>query len=88
MMFWFVLSLKSLIAASVRAPPGFSYPQQRLRNSTPDAQGIALYVWEGFCSFWQSKLECSCHEPCVLRICIIIYNFNVSAFCHNPRHDG
>ena len=41
--------------------PGFGCPQQRLRNSTPGAQGMVLYVWEGFCSFRQPKSECSCH---------------------------
>ena len=43
--------------------PGFGCPHQRLRNSTPGAQGMALYVTEGFRSFRQSKLECSHHEP-------------------------
>ena len=28
--------------------PGFGCPQQRLRNSTPGAQGMALYVRDGF----------------------------------------
>ena len=55
--------------------PGFSYPQQRLRNSTPGAEGMDFYVREGFCSFWPSKLECSCHESCVFRICSRINNF-------------
>ena len=31
--------------------PGFGCPQQRLRNSTPGAQGLALFVREGFRSF-------------------------------------
>ena len=39
--------------------PGFGCPQQRLRNSTPGAQGMSLYVREGFRSFRQSKLEYS-----------------------------
>ena len=39
--------------------PGFGSFQQRLRNSTPGAQEISLYVREVFHSFWQSKLECS-----------------------------
>ena len=37
--------------------PGFGCSQQRLRKSTPDVQGMALYVREGFRSFRQSKLE-------------------------------
>ena len=31
--------------------PGFGCPQQRLKNSTPGAQGMASYVREGFRSF-------------------------------------
>ena len=34
----------------------FGCPQQRLRNSTPGAQGVALYVREGFRAFRQTKL--------------------------------
>ena len=45
--------------------PGFGRPQQWLRNSKPGAPDMALYVTEGFCSFRQTKLECSCHESCV-----------------------
>ena len=47
--------------------PGIGCPQ-RLWNSTPGAQSMALYVREGFHSFCQSKLklECSWHESCVL----------------------
>ena len=41
--------------------PGFGYPQPRLQNSTPGAQGMALYIRDGFISFRQSKLECPCH---------------------------
>ena len=48
---------------------GFASPQQRLRDSTPGAQGMAPYVREGFHSFQQSQLECSCHESRVFRIC-------------------
>ena len=32
--------------------PGFGCPQQRLRNSTPGAQDMVLFVREGFHSFW------------------------------------
>ena len=39
---------------------GFGIRQQRPTNSTPGAEGMALYVMEGFHSFRQSKLECSC----------------------------
>ena len=60
--------------------PGFGYPQQRLRNSSPGAQGMALYVTEGLRSFRQSKLECSCHESCEFHICRRINNFYVYAF--------
>ena len=35
--------------------PCFGCPQQSLLNSSPGAQGMALYVREGFRSFWQSK---------------------------------
>ena len=65
---------------------GFGCPQQRLRNSTPSAQGIALYVREGFPSFWQNKLE---YESCVFhKFCSRINNFYVHAFNHNPGHGG
>ena len=37
----------------------FGCPQERLRNSTPGIQGMALYVRERFHSFRQIKLECS-----------------------------
>ena len=57
--------------------PGFGCPQQKLRNSTPGAQGMALYVREGFSSFRHSKLECPCHEFGVFRIRSKINNFHV-----------
>ena len=87
--FWFMLSNVSdrRHLSELRAP-GFGYPQHRPRNSTPGAQGTALYVSEGFCSFRQSKFECSCHESCVFRICSRINNFYVYAFYHNPGHDS
>ena len=85
MMFWFVLTPKSLIAAISQSSVSLS--QQRLSNSTPGAQGMALYVREGFRSFRPRKLECSCHESCVFRICNRIYNFYVYAsYCH-PGHN-
>ena len=49
---------------------------------------MALYVKEGFRSFRQSKLECSCQESCVIRICSRINNFYVYAFYRNQGHDG
>ena len=55
--------------------PGFGYPQQKPRSSTPGAQGTALYVREGFLSSRQSNLECFCHESCFFRICSRINNF-------------
>ena len=67
--------------------PGFGYPQQRLRNSFPGAQGKVLYVREGFRSFRKSKLECSCHESRVFRICSKINNFSVHALYRNPGRD-
>ena len=92
MMFWFVMSPKSLIAAisqsSIVHIPGFGWPLHRLRNSTPGAKGMALYVREGFRSFRQSKLVCSCHESCVFCICSRINNFYVYAFYRNTGHDG
>ena len=69
--------------------PGFGCPQQRLKNTTPGAQGMALfYVREGFRSFRQSKLECSCNESCVFRICSRINNFYVYVVYRNPEQDG
>ena len=88
-MFSFVLSLKSDRRHLSELPiPGFGCPQQRLQNSTPAAQGMALYVREGFCSFRQSKLKCSCHESDVFRICRRINNFYVYAFYCNQGNDG
>ena len=48
MMFWFVLSLKSLIAAILQSsiPLALVAKKQRLRNPTTGAQGMALYVSE------------------------------------------
>ena len=47
MMFCFVLSLKSdCLHLSELCVPGFGCPRQRLWNSTPGAQGMALYVRE------------------------------------------
>ena len=60
--------------------PGFYCPQQRLRYSTPGAQG-RLDVREGL---EQSKLECSCHKSCLFRICRRTNNFYVYALYHNP----
>ena len=60
--------------------PVFGCPQQRLRNSILGAQGMALYVREGFQSFRLIKLECSCHESCVFRICSRIKKNYVHAF--------
>ena len=80
MMFWFVQSLKSRRHLSELLIPGVSCPQQRLLNSTPGAQGIALSVREGFRFFRQNKLKCSCHESCMFRICSRINNFSVYAF--------
>ena len=50
--------------------PGYGCPQQRLRDSRPGVQGMALYVSEEFRSFQQSKLECSCNVSCVFRIAV------------------
>ena len=36
--------------------------------SSPGAQSMAFYVREGFRSFRQRKLVCSCHESCVFRV--------------------
>ena len=44
-------------------------PQQRLQNSSLGTQGMALYIKEGFRSFRQSKLKCSCDESRGFRIC-------------------
>ena len=68
--------------------PGFGCPQQKLRNSTPRVQFMALYAGEGFRFFRQRKLECSCLESCVFCICSRIHNFYVYAFHHNPGQDG
>ena len=53
-----------------------------------DAQGMALYVREGFRAFGQSRFECGCHESCVVRICGKVNNFYVYAFYRIPDHDG
>ena len=55
-MFWFGLSLKSLIAAISPSSVSLALvaPNNRLRNFTPGAQGMALYVREGFRFFRQS----------------------------------
>ena len=79
--------------------PCFCCPQQRFLvprstrsswcpNSTPGAQGMAIYVMEGFRSFRQRKLECSCHASCVFRICSTINNFYVYEVYRNPGHNG
>ena len=68
--------------------PGFGCPQQSLRNSTPGAHVMALYVREGFRAFRPSNFECACHESCVAGICGKVNNFYVSAFYRNPDHDG
>ena len=47
-----------------------------------------LYVRERFCSFRQTKLECSCHESCVFRICSRMDNFYVNALYRNPGHES
>ena len=60
--------------------PGFGCPQQRLRNSSPGENGMALYVREGFCSFQQNKFECSFHKSCVFRSCSRINNFYFMPF--------
>ena len=89
MIFWFVLSLKSLMAAiSLSSIPLALVAPNRGYGTTPGAQGMVLYVSEGFHSFRQSKLECSCHESCVLHICSRINNFYIYAFYHNQGHDG
>ena len=49
---------------------------------------MALYVREVFCYFQQGKLECSCHESFVFRICNRINHFYIYAFDRNPGHDG
>ena len=75
---FFVLSLKSdwdRRHLSELCIPGFGCPQQRLRNSTPGAKGMALYVMEGFPSIRQRKLEWFCHESCVFCICSRINNY-------------
>ena len=61
----------------------FGCPQQRRRN--PSAQGMALYVGEGFRAFWQSQLECSCHESSMFRICSRINSFIFMLFIVTQR---
>ena len=72
---------------SVLRIAGFGCPEPKLRNSSPGASGMDLSVREGFRSFRQSKLECSCHESCVFRIYSTINNFYVYAFYHNPGYN-
>ena len=91
MMFWFVLSLKSLISAISQSSvsPGLVAPNRDCGNLLMHGtHGMALYVRKGFQSFRQRKLECSCHESCVFRICSKINNFYVYAFHRKPGHDG
>ena len=40
--------------------PGFGCPQQRLRNSTPGARGLALYVREGTASWSVPAMSLAC----------------------------
>ena len=56
--------------------------------TAPGAQGMAPYVREGFRSLRQNKLECSCHESCVFRICSRLNNFYVFVFYRNTGRDG
>ena len=71
-----------------RRQPPLTHSPRRLINSTPGVQGVAHNVMEGFRSFRHSKLECSCHESCVFRICSRMNIFYIYAFYHNPGHDG
>ena len=70
-MFWFELSLKSLIAAVSQSFMSLALvaPTKAAELYSHGVEGMTLYVMKGFHSFWQSKLECSCHESCVFRIC-------------------
>ena len=87
-MFWFVLSLKSVIAAisqnSVSLALVAPSEAAELYYWCP---GMPLYVREGFRSFRLTKLKFSCHETRVFRICSRINNFYVYAFYHNPGLD-
>ena len=86
-MFWFVLSLKSLIAAISQSPVSLALVAPNRGWGTPHlVPRVWLYVREGFLSFRQSKLECSCHESCVFCICSRINNAYVYAFFRNPDH--
>ena len=49
---------------------------------------MGLYVREGFHSFGQSKLECSCYESYVFHIFSRLDNFYLYVFYHNPGHNG
>ena len=89
-MFQFVLSLKSLIAIISQSLSSLALValNRGCITYTPSDQDMALYVKERFHSFRQSKLECSCHESCVFRICSRINNFYVYDFYRNPGHAG
>ena len=90
MMFRFVLSLKSLIAPISQSSVSLALVAPNRGCRTPllvPMHGTALYVREGFCSFWQSKLECSFHESCLFCIYSRINNFYVNAINRNPGHD-
>ena len=65
---------------------GFSSFHKR-KGTTPDGQGMAVYIRDGFRAYRQPQYECSCHEVCVLRICGRVSNFYVYSFYRNPHHD-
>ena len=66
---------------------GFSGPHQRLHKSSPNAQGMAMYIREGYCAYRQSQCECNCHEVQVVRVCSRLNNFYIYSFYRNPHHD-
>ena len=65
----------------------FTPPRLILKNSIPDARGLALYVRRVFLAFRQSRLECKCHEVVVVRICSRHHNFYILCLYRNPHHD-
>ena len=65
----------------------FTPPMLILKNSIPDARGLALYVRRGFSAFRQSRFECKCHEVVVVRVCSRHHNFYILCVYRNPHHD-
>ena len=63
----------------------FAPPVLLLKDSIPNARGLALYVRRGFSAYRQSRFECKCHEIVIVRICSRHHNFYVFCLYRNPH---